>query len=148
MKKLLSIFAIATIFASAASAQVYSKPYSGRAQDTIHKSTTILSPSVNLINSDGVKCLVLQVATDSVSGTPDTKYVLQRSTDNVHFYSIAGDTLAPVYIGVNAVHPSVSANLTVNPYSFAYARVKIYTGAGTQKSKTYVTFFGIKAGVK
>lgn len=148
MKKLICLFAIITGLTFSMSAQTYTKLYSARAQDTIRQSTTILSAPVSVLNGEGVKCLILQVASDSAKGTPDTKYVLQRSVDNVHFYSIAGDTLSPAYIGVNSVHPSVSAKLIVNPFSEAYARVKIYTGAGAQRTLMHVTIYAQKAGVK
>src|ERR1019366_5395058 len=106
MKKVAAVIGMALIFmvtvCQTSNAQSFTRLEQGRAQDTIHKSTLILTSAVN-INTNDLQSLSLQVSTDSISGTPDTKYVLQRSVDGVHFYSNAGDTLAPTYIGVNAV---------------------------------------------
>jgi len=147
MKKLFSIlmlFALTVFTVETSTAQGYVKLKQGAAGDTIHKSSTLFTSIVNL-NVNAINSLSMQVATDSVSGTPDTKYVLQRSVDGVHWISVAGDTLAPVYIGNgNTTHPSVSKQLDIAAFYGTFARVKIYTGSGTQKSKMWIT---IKAGV-
>lgn len=145
MKKLFSLFAIITCFSLSMSAQVYAKLYTGRAQDTIHKSTTLTSSSVNLINSDGVKAIVMQVAADSVSGSPAPLFILQRSIDGVHFESFVGDSLTCTVTGGVG---TVAKTVVINPFSYAYARVLIKTTSATQKEKIHVSLFAIKAGVK
>lgn len=141
MKKLFSLFvfvAITLIGSVESKAQTFVRLKQATASDTIHKSTTLFTSAVNL-NFNDLNAVVLEVATDSVSGTPDTKYVLQRSVDGIHWTSVVGDTLAPVYTGNgNTTHPSVSKTLSVNPFYGTYARVKVYTGSGTQKSKMWI----------
>lgn len=142
MKKLFSLIAILTLFVASVSAQTYVKQYMGRTQDTIRQSTTILAPSINLINSSGVQAFTLQVAADSVSGSPAPKFVLQRSVDNRNWFSVAGDTLTTTVTGGVG---TVEKHLTVSPYNYPYARVKIYTSGSAQKSKIWVTIFSTHA---
>jgi len=138
MKKLIGLFAIVTMFLSVETvkAQTFTRLKQAAPGDTILKSTTIFTSAVNL-NTNDLQGLSLQVAMDSVSGTPDAKFVLQRSVDGVHWLSVAGDTLSPSYKGINTVHPGTSVQLNVNPFYGTYARVKIYTSSTTQKSKLW-----------
>lgn len=138
MKKLIGLFAIAFTFLTVmpAHSQTFVRLKQGLAADTIKASTTIYTAPVNL-NATYLQALILQVACDSASGTPSPKFVLQRSTDGVHWFSVAGDTLAPSYKGVNTVHPGTNIQLNVNPYYGGYARVMIYTSGTAQKSKLW-----------
>lgn len=143
MKKIFSLITLVAfslvMCPSLCEAQTFTRLKSGGVSDTIHKSSTLFTSSVNL-NVNDLQAMSLEVAMDSVSGTPDTKFVLQRSVDGTHWSSVAGDTLAPVYTGNgNTTHPSVSKTLNVNPYYGAFMRVKYYTGSGTQKSKVWIT---------
>lgn len=132
------LFTLTVFTVETAHSQTWVKLKQGAATDTISKSKTYYTNPVN-INFQDLQAMSLEVAMDSVSGTPDTKFVLQRSTDNQHWTSIAGDTLAPVYTGNgNTTHPSVSKQLNVNPLYATYVRVKYYTGSGTQKSKVWI----------
>lgn len=140
MKKLflISTLFILTVFTvETAQSQTWVKLKQGLVGDTIRQSTTLFTAPVN-VNFQDLQALVLEVAMDSAKGTPDTKFVLQRSTDGTHWSSVAGDTLVPTYIGVNAVHPSSSKTLSINPLYATFVRVKYYTSSTTQRSKVWI----------
>lgn len=141
MKKLflISTLFILTVFTvETAQSQTWVKLKQGLAGDTIRQSTTLFTAPVN-VNFQDLQALVLEVAMDSAKGTPDTKFVLQRSTDGQHWSSVAGDTLIPAYTGNgNNTHPSVSKTLSINPLYATFVRVKYYTSSTTQRSKVWI----------
>ncbi len=142
MKKILFASTLFLMTAASMSAQTYVKLYQGRAQDTIHKSTTLTSAAVNMIDASGIKTITMQVAADSVSGSPAPLFIIQRSVDGTHFESFAGDSLTcTVTDGVGTVAKTVA----ITPYNYPYARVLIKTSSSTQKSKVWVTVFATKA---
>jgi len=149
MKKLFSILCLTamTLICVESQSQTAIRLKSGLSTETISASATLYTQVVNL-NTSTLQAVTIQCATDSVSGTPDPKYVLQRSVDGVHWFSLAGDTLTPAYIGVNSVNPSTSAQLTINPFYGAYARIKIYTSGTTQRSKMWIALRAAAATVR
>ena len=137
MKKVIGVFAIAIILVSQnAEAQSFSRLKQAASADTIVANQTIFTSIVN-VNTNDLQGLSLQVAMDSVKGTPDAKFVLQRSVDGIHWLSLQGDTLIPVYNGKNTVAVN-SKQININPYYGTYARVKMYTSSVVQKSNIWV----------
>ena len=130
MKKYLLSLVVLIGIALNADAQQYVLLKQGTASDTISKSQTKYTSAVNL-NTQVLQSVIVAVKTTSVSGTPDTKYVLQRSVDNVNWWSLAGDTIS--------YSATATQYVTVNPFYGAFARVKIYTGSGTQLSKMTIS---------
>jgi hypothetical protein len=102
----------------------------GRAQDTISQSRTAYTASVNL-NSSVIQAIAVSAKTTTVSGTPDVKYVVQRSLDNTNWWSVAGDTMT--------YSATATKYITINPYYGSFLRVVSYTGAGAQVSKSTIT---------
>lgn len=135
MKKIFLILCATVAVFATSNAQSLHRLKQGLTADTIRQSTTIYTNAVN-VNSNQLQALILQVAADSVSGSPAPKFVLQRSTDGRNWKSIAGDTLTCTITGGVG---TVSQQLNVNPFYGTYARVKIYTSATAQKSKIWVT---------
>jgi hypothetical protein len=130
MKKLFSLLALVAFLSVTVKAQSYTKLTQGRAQDTISKSRTAYTASVNL-NSSVIQAVVVSAKTTSVSGTPDVKYVVQRSMDNTNWWSVVGDTMTYSATETKYVH--------INPYYGVFLRVVSYTGSGTQVSKSTIT---------
>ena len=128
MKKLLSLMAL--VASLTVSAQSYTKLTQARAQDTIRASQTIYTTAVNL-NTVGIQAVLVSVKTTSVSGTPDVAYAIQRSNDNVNWWSVAGDTMT--------YSATVTKYVSINPLYATFLRVKSYTGAGAQKTKSEIT---------
>src|ERR1035437_446149 len=122
MKKILSILAIGMFviaftpeISNAQSSPVYFHLMTGTTAYTYSASVTAYTTPVSVLNSKLME-VSIYVATDSVSGTPDTKYVLQRSGDATRWYSVAGDTLSPTYNGLKSVNAN-QKNLDVNPFN-------------------------------
>ena len=130
MKKIFGIIALIALFATSLNAQTVVRLKQAAAADTIHKSQTLYTQSVN-INAAALQAVSIQVKTTTVSGSPDVSYVLQRSIDGVNWISVVGDTVTSV--------TSVSKLLNINPFYGNYARVAYYTGSGTQLSKVAIT---------
>ena len=139
MKKFILSLSVLAIFAVTVNAQTFVRLKQAASADTIHKSQTLYTSMVNLNTSD-LQAVVIGVKSDSVSGTPDTKFVLQRSVDGVHWLSAVGDTIT--YTAVTTTSSIVGGGkykeLPINPYTQTYARVAYYTGSGTQKSKVWI----------
>lgn len=138
MKKILLISSILIALCAVtfnANAQSLTRLKQGTASDTIHKSITKYTSSVNL-NFNDLQAVTVGVAADSVSGSPALTFILQHSADNTHWLSGTGDTTTvTVTGGVGYVYKQIN----VNPFYGAYARVKYYASSATQNSKVSVT---------
>jgi hypothetical protein len=142
MKKILFVTAILGMFAASASAQTFVRLKQAAAADTIHKSQKLFTSMVNL-NTNDLQAVTIGVKVDSVSGTPDVKFFLQRSNDGVNWLNVVGDTLTYTSVTTGGspliVGGSTYKQLNINPFYGTYARVGYYSGSGTQKSKVWIS---------
>lgn len=136
MKKvfLISTFLIAFV-SFTINAQTLVRLKQGTASDTIHKSITKYTSSVNL-NFNDLQAVTAGVAADSVSGSPALTFILQHSDDGSHWKSGTGDT---VTVTVTGGVGYVAKQINVNPFYGTFARVKYYASSATQNSKVSVT---------
>ena len=141
MKKFLLSFAILAITAISMNAQTYIQLKQAGAADTTIKSKTIFTQKVNVNSSLILQSLTMAVKADSISGTNDVRFFLQRSTDGVNWYSATGDTTTYTAVTTTATVKGGSKykELTINPFNSKYARVGYFCGSGTQKAKVWIS---------
>lgn len=140
MKKFLLSLTVLAMFAVTVNAQTYVRLKQAATGDTIRASQKVFTPMVNL-NSNDLQAVVIGVKADSVSGTPDVKFFLQRSNDGVNWLNVAGDTVAFSAVTTTSLIKGGSkyTQISVNPFYGTFARVGYYTGSGAQKSKVWIS---------
>ena len=143
MKKILFLTAILGMFAvTSANSQTYVRLKQAAAADTIRASQKVFTAMVNLQSND-LQAVTIGVKADSVSGTPDVKFFLQRSNDGVNWLNVVGDTLTYTSVTTGGSPlikgGSTYKQLNINPFYGSYARVGYYSGSGAQKSKVWIS---------
>lgn len=150
MKKILSIFAISALLLTSvgtheAKAQTLVKLNQGGTNDTLIASQTVYSPVVNL-NYSVTQAVTVTTAVDSISGAPAGSFIVQHSTDGIHWNQLAGDTITYTSTGWN--HNGIGSGesrtyicqfKTFYPFYGAYARVKITTTSAARRSRYWIT---------
>jgi hypothetical protein len=142
MKKFILSLSVLAIFAVTVNAQTFVRLKQAATADTIIKSQKLFTSMVNL-NTNDLQAVTIGVKVDSVSGTPDVKFFLQRSNDGINWLNVVGDTItySAVTTGGNPLIKGGSkyAQISINPFYGTFARVGYYTGSGTQKSKVWIS---------
>lgn len=125
MKKIILLLAVVLIASIATQAQTYLKLSRGTAADTLIESTTF-SKSFN-ISAKETPTVSVQIAVDSVSGTPSGTATLYKSLDGIN-YETTGQAVT-FTTGVDTIF-----TLTDTTFYGVYGRVDIVGTATTQKS--------------
>lgn len=148
MKKFLialSIFAVALV--APVKSQTIVRLVQGTAADTLKKSETHYTSSVN-VNFANTQIVSATIAIDSVSGAPGGTATLYQSVDGLHWnttgstatWKCTGGAYAWSRHNANGnTTPDTSFVLSLNPILGAYVKVGIVTNSTTQKSKYFVT---------
>ena len=144
MKKFLLSFAIVVVTAISMNAQTYIQLKQAGVADTTIKSKTIFTQKVN-VTQNILQGLTMGVKADSISGTNDVRFFLQRSNDGVNWYSVVGDTTTYSAVTTTATVKGGSkyTQLNINPFYGKYARVGYYCGSGTQKAKVWISILSV-----
>lgn len=140
MKKILSLFAITILTAlivPKSEAQTFVRLVQGTAADTLKKSETHYTSTVN-VGSANTQTVSVTVAIDSVSGTPKGTATLYQSVDGTH-WNTTGSSATWKSTGTTWTAHDTCFILSLNPFLGSFARVGIVTTSTTQKSKYSVT---------
>lgn len=144
MKKLIALLAVVVI---GFTAQSQTLVYLGQGDTTTTQFASSLKyTSVVSLNYSATQGVSATVAVDSLSGAPAGKFIMQHSTDGIHWNTYIGDTISYTNTGWT-IHGTCGCGdtksfqtfqLTKYPFYGAYLRFKITTTSATQYSRYWI----------